>query len=506
MKKILWILSLIITFSGAFSQKQPVDSLVIYHFNSETDSLYESKTIYTYDSKSRKTDELLLSWDIESLSWKNDRKIHYAYDNADSLTLEARYTYETGKWTGYFRKEKTYDVNGKLVLFIYSHDWDSTLNEFVPLIKEEKAYNGNKVSEFTSYNWMKDLNGGEWVPQIHELSTFSERGDCVLHISSWWLQAENIWQNSLKDSTVYDDQGRQTLFYQFFWDWTAENWIVTGPQMITEYIGLLTTSTNYSDEGQPLFKIEYVYDENGNILSDTSYVTFPSNEWTYEMREIYTYDDNQNMTSVSRAMWDETLNAWYMEAMWEKTFDDHNREVLHIAYERYTDTADWNETVRFERTYDNSGNLVEKTDILTLGTNASKVLYHFDNLGELKSFVQYDGIFKPVWPYPGVYALKSWVLASKGYYYWNEKIPSGTPATEAGSLRIFPNPAADVICISGIHGTANLAVYDLQGNLVLLRNAESDQPISLSGLSKGIYLAKVKTADGIFERKIVKSE
>jgi hypothetical protein len=127
-------------------------------------------------------------------------------------------------------------------------------------------------------------------------------------------------------------------------------------------------------------------------------------------------------------------------------------------------------------------------------------------MGELKSFVQYDGIFKPVWPYPGVYALKSWVLASKGYYYWNEKIPSGTPAIEAGSLRIFPNPVADAISISGIHGTANLAIYDLQGNLVLLINAESDRPISLSGLSKGIYLAKVKTADGIFERKIVKSE
>jgi hypothetical protein len=538
MKKTYWILSLLFTFSGAFSQKQfpvirninksrppsantdndfvqpvylsvqqpPFDSLVIYHFNSATDSLYESKRIYAYDSKSRKTDELWLSWDVESLSWKNLLKFHYAYDNADSLILDARYTYETGKWTGYFRQEKTYDVNGKLVLYIYSQEWDSTLNEFVPLEKEVTIYSGDNISEFNSYYWSKDIHGGEWVPQYLEVRTFNERGDCVLHTSSQWLQAENKWQYLLKDSTTYDDQGRKTLYYDYYWDWTSENWILAIPPTLTEYNGLLSISTQHTFEGHPLFKIEYVYDENGNILSDTTYNgDFTSNEWIYELKEIYTYDDNQNMTSTTRASWDETGNLWNGEARWETSFDDQNREILEIHYERYTDTADWKETGRFERTYDNSGNLVENAYIFILGTNASKVLNYFNNMGELESYVQYKGVFKNVWLSPEM-EFKYWELDSKGYYYWNEQIQSGIPEIEAGSVLIYPNPAADVICISGIQGMANLSVYDLQGNLVLQRNAEPDRPISLTGLSKGMYLAKVKTADGVFERKIVKSD
>jgi hypothetical protein len=505
MKKLYWILSLLFTFACAFSQKQfpvirnrnvysppsadantgivqpvlssvqqpPYDSLVIYRFNTATDSLYESKRIYAYDSKSRKTDELWLSWDIESLSWKNDIKIHYAYDNADSLTLQAKYTYETGKWTGDFKEEKTFDVNGKQVSYILSHEWDSTLNEFIPLIKEE--------------------------------STFNERGDIVLNITLEWLQAENKWRNSLKDSSVYDDQGRQTIQYMYYGDWSSGNWISAGPPLITEYNGLLTTTTQSLD-GVPYTKYVYIHDENGNILSDTVYGgDFISKEWKYFMKEAYAYDDNQNRTSLMRATWDQFRNTWYMEIKWESSFDDQNREILLKEFDRYYDTTDWKETVRYERTYNDSGNLVENAYINTYGLSANKVTNHFNNLGKLKSYGQYKGVFKGGWPYPDEWDIASWNLETKGYYYWNEQVQSGIPPIEAGSLQIFPNPAADVICIRGIHGTATLAIYGMQGNLVLLKNAEPDEPVSLSGLSKGMYLAKIRTADGIFERKIVKN-
>jgi hypothetical protein len=476
------------------SVQQPCDSMVQYKFSSPLDSVYYMKRIYSYDDKSRREDELWLKWDIANHVWKNYVKFHYSYDDADRMTFEADYLFQEGKWIGIFREEQTFDENGKQVLYIFSQDWDTTLNEFIPLEKNETSYEGDNVSTFTSYTWMADVNGGNWVKSYHFESTYNEQGDFEVNISTRWSQESNSWENFSKDTATYNDQGLQTMIEHFFWE--SDGWLPNEKQIIS-YSDLTVSTFSYtymkeSGTWLPYIKTECLEDENNNVLYLIEY-SYLSDNWVLSLKYDYTYDDHQNKTSQMIAGWNDDIDEWVMKTKWTKSFDGQDREVYFAQFEWDMTVSDWNEISRTEKEYNELGNLAVSINVNFKNAYGSRAIYNYDDMGNTLSYVQYSGDYD------------NWILSYKGYYYLTPQIPSGVSASEAGSLLVYPNPATEVICISGIHGAAFLTVYDLQGNQVLQTKVGSGQPVSLSGLSKGMYLAKIRTADGILERKIVKN-
>lgn len=65
---------------------------------------------------------------------------------------------------------------------------------------------------------------------------------------------------------------------------------------------------------------------------------------------------------------------------------------------------------------------------------------------------------------------------------------------------VYPNPTRSTVYINGFDIEA-IEVYALNGKLIFVTN---NQKIDLSGLSKGIYLAKITTKAGTFMKKIEK--
>jgi hypothetical protein len=72
---------------------------------------------------------------------------------------------------------------------------------------------------------------------------------------------------------------------------------------------------------------------------------------------------------------------------------------------------------------------------------------------------------------------------------------------------ISPNPTAGIARISAPSGEmiSRVEVFSVQGNRVLSIDNVQENSLSLSGLPKGIYLVRIKSQSGFYNRKIVKN-
>ncbi|MPM34389.1 hypothetical protein SDC9_80972 [bioreactor metagenome] len=73
------------------------------------------------------------------------------------------------------------------------------------------------------------------------------------------------------------------------------------------------------------------------------------------------------------------------------------------------------------------------------------------------------------------------------------------------SVNVYPNPANDVITIAGVASADRIEIYNNMGMLVLSRNTNGDETITIetAELSNGLYYINVRMNDGAVETKPV---
>jgi len=67
-----------------------------------------------------------------------------------------------------------------------------------------------------------------------------------------------------------------------------------------------------------------------------------------------------------------------------------------------------------------------------------------------------------------------------------------------------PHPVIDSFQISGIDGNVKLVISDLHCRVVFTKHIVCDESISLQTIPRGVYVAKLITANGIEHRKLEK--
>lgn len=78
------------------------------------------------------------------------------------------------------------------------------------------------------------------------------------------------------------------------------------------------------------------------------------------------------------------------------------------------------------------------------------------------------------------------------YVLWDGLLsPLGVNSISAANVSMYPNPANDVLNISGVNGLANVTVFDMSGRVVLSTALESGA-ISVSDLNVGIYQVTIE--------------
>ncbi len=115
----------------------------------------------------------------------------------------------------------------------------------------------------------------------------------------------------------------------------------------------------------------------------------------------------------------------------------------------------------------------------------------------------------------GGLAISGWLYESDSQFYqsskiyaviFDEKLSASEISFSGNPFICHPNPAKDVISISFAEnsGCNSIAIYSIDGRLVKLQNFNSGT-IDVSGLSSGVYVMKVRMADGSeFTERIVK--
>jgi hypothetical protein len=85
----------------------------------------------------------------------------------------------------------------------------------------------------------------------------------------------------------------------------------------------------------------------------------------------------------------------------------------------------------------------------------------------------------------------------------HDPLTSTSELNASANLKVFPNPALDVITIHLDELIRDIQIFDLSGKLMLQSNSLSSEPkINLSGLSKGMYILKVNTLSNSYTHKI----
>lgn len=83
---------------------------------------------------------------------------------------------------------------------------------------------------------------------------------------------------------------------------------------------------------------------------------------------------------------------------------------------------------------------------------------------------------------------------------------SGMNSEKQNSIEVLYNYSLGTVVVKGTEGKSSATIYDITGKQLLSKTIlnSSDNTISASGLSSGIYVAKVVTDDGIFNIKFKK--
>ncbi|MEA4982970.1 MAG: choice-of-anchor Q domain-containing protein [Paludibacter sp.] len=81
------------------------------------------------------------------------------------------------------------------------------------------------------------------------------------------------------------------------------------------------------------------------------------------------------------------------------------------------------------------------------------------------------------------------------------KVPTGTTTSIGPKFRVYPNPASEILYLDGEFTINSLEIIDLSGKKVLSIEHPANT-ISLDGISQGLYILKILSAEGQTQMKI----
>jgi len=247
--------------------------------------------------------------DKEGNSWKESAKdVITVVADRDSCT--ERYKKVGIRWILEGYAEVAYDSDGRLLLS-YSYMPDENNGS-----KREFAYDSKGRCILDKiYSW----RNGEWIESRQTDYAFDDRGNCV------YCKAQKYYSHSgslIGDSLVecaFDGEDHITAYSLMKWDIDKDGWIGRQKYEISydEY-GNVTENTVYdwdadADKWVPKSKSSKSYDSEGHTLSNAEYSWY-ENAWRGLYRKMeWSYDDSGNLASEKSYLWNLSEACWELE-------------------------------------------------------------------------------------------------------------------------------------------------------------------------------------------------
>lgn len=292
-------------------------------------------------------------------------------------------------------------------------------------------------------------------------------------------------------------------------------------------------------------KIEYKYDENGNLIERINYQNYGTmtkaghmkyyyNEdnllikkellyvWDDSVWEYsdYEYDDNNRL--LSETITDTGIVSGEKPGVKQKLIYSYNEDgfLERVQTQIVNEVGNLYESQKTEYSYDEAGNLVEVNDFLNKGgyqpagrvkyvydmeVSADNVVYPFDDIdpldpaemsySDIKGYCNNKLVTDSVWlEFEG-----SWGLADiREYVYDTDPGTSSVKETisnETSELVVVNE--GGVIYLPGVKDGELVYIYDVNGNLLVVSSYDQSG-IATSGLPNGVKLVKVGNREAKF--------
>ena len=244
--------------------------LDLYYYGGTT----PDKRVYVYNANQQLTSDTSLNWNGTSYSMMQLQT--YAYDvNGNQTEYVSYYGWTGTAWNGGNKEVNTYDGNNNQIVNL-SQNWTGTVWE--DNNKYDYTWVGGQMTEEMEKSW----DGTAWVNISKVVYTYAS-GQCSGLISYSW--DGTTWQNEQKFINI--------VWYQ--WTGNLDN------DKLTSITVQLYDGTLWKDT----MKIYWTYDINENqtdyLEQSKSGVNYIS---TYEEKDIFLYDGNNNMTEDIYQEWD----------------------------------------------------------------------------------------------------------------------------------------------------------------------------------------------------------
>ena len=404
------------------------------------------------------------NWNETANQWIVDAKQYYVY-NGLGRPSSGEYYYDMGNGS----LEKT-----EKVLYIYDHK-------------------GNLLNE--AYSEWDDM-AQKWVLQYKSNYVYSATNTLIGYSYEEWNTNTMQWDNDFKVESVVNSKGNRTHTNNF--DWDGSMWE-------------RTSSTTYTYDSKD--RIEQTID---------SFKSNSSSDWYAQSRTNFKYDASDNNTERESFWFDQGTNQYMKEYLVTNTFDSKGNLTLELEQEYDPNNSQYDSSNQSVYGYDANGNptnehYIDWDDFANAWDSFAWYAYTYDLSKMLDPYLLKIDIFVPDFtdkivnqPIDQYYyendVSGNWDKQDREQYYFSTKTFVGLqPINTLSSLTIYPNPAQSFFHIQGLENNAiaNVSISTLSGNTVYKNEVNSNDAISTSNLSAGVYVVKIESNGAQYMSKLV---
>jgi hypothetical protein len=418
----------------------------------------------------------------------------------------------------------TFRINNRVVQ-TWSSAWDTSSRELYTYINS---------------NWLRETNyqvfvGSTFDNNYRTRLTYNGNGDVILEEGHIWNSTSQLWINDARDETTYDVQGNETQWVSLTWSTSTSSWDTMGGNRTTyTYNGsnqILTQQGQYWFSGVWINQDRMSFTYNGsNQISELLIEYWNGVSWDLSEKIINISWHNFGLflpLSYTAQTWDGTI--WENNSRATYTYNASNLSLTEL-YESWSGNV-WSNDSRIMNTYTGA--------LLTLSLyqewtgswkNVSRESYTYDTYGNqteylyeewnLGSWSLYTGD-RHVYTYDGSNNIltdelsiwddfsSSWQKVIK--YLYNYDNITGMDHPGNISVSLYPNPAAEIISITGLKISAGggfYSVYSMTGSVVMQENFSASQDgilqIDASMLNPGLFMIRLESGNEISNIRFVK--
>ena len=324
------------------------------------------------------SNESYSGWDGES--WEYGYKSEWTYSAQGLLLGACSYNMYNGQWYGESKEEYEYNAAGQMIQRVTYWFDDYDILDWVPSEKEIYSYTKDNalldlyVYEYEDSAWQASekqlavIEDGrivayvdsiysqwndQWTPSSMVTITYDDATGMVTLLTADWDSGNDEWNNSEKQSTIHDSEGRlvYTESYRWSYDYNSQSYCWYGNNK-AEY--------GYNDKGDQImtatyywsrydtvwvgnYKSESEYDENGNQLLSASYNwSTEKQDWYGSYRKYeYAYDRNGNQTLYAQYKWDNYKWDWVGVSRSEYEYDADGINIMNTYYNATDTLGNW---------------------------------------------------------------------------------------------------------------------------------------------------------------------